>query len=197
MNIKRCGTCGMTTNDACGNPQCDISTTAFDVPVFAQLERRQAVMDITKKVMAEQAPILEKLAEYEKSEYMTMADKITQHSDPVLARREEVITSKGTKYDNGKADLTLIPMEAMEAMARAFMHGEKKYTRGNFKNGLETTRTLAAALRHIYEKLDRVDIDHESGVDTLGHAMAAIAMTIYNLKHHPEMDNRDKKGEKK
>lgn len=100
------------------------------------------------------------------------------------------LEEKGLKYDQGKPDLSILPIEALEAMAAAFTYGAKKYQRNNFKKGIEVNRTLAAALRHIYAKLNKQDFDIESGVDHLGHALAAIAMAIYTLKHKPELDDR-------
>lgn len=97
---------------------------------------------------------------------------------------------KGLKYDSGKPDLTIVPIEAIEEMARAFMYGARKYARGNFKKGLEVNRTLAAALRHIYAFANKEDKDPESGESHLAHALAALAMTVYNLKHNPNMDDR-------
>lgn len=111
--------------------------------------------------------------------------EIMEEQAPVLKKLEQ-----GTKYDQGKPDLTIVPVEAIESMARAFMYGAKKYSRGNFKKGLEVNRTLAAALRHIYAFSSGENLDPESGESHLSHALAALAMTVYNLKHNPQMDDR-------
>lgn len=89
----------------------------------------------------------------------------------------------GTKNDKAKADLTLCPLSALEAMARAFMLGEQKYGRHNFKGGMEGHRYLAAAMRHICEHERGVDIDPDSverGMPAphLGCALASIAMYL-------------------
>lgn len=84
----------------------------------------------------------------------------------------------GKKFDGGKPDLTLCPKAALEAMAEAFMYGEKKYGRNNYKQGLESHRLLAAAMRHLVDYKDVSTNDPESGRSHLGHALASIAMLL-------------------
>jgi hypothetical protein len=111
-------------------------------------------------------------------------------ADRVRAQELASPSNKGTKHDQGKPDLSILPIEALEAMAAAFTYGSRKYARNNFKKGLEVNRTLAAALRHIYAFLNKEDLDPESGESHLAHALAAVAMTVYNIKHNPNMDDR-------
>lgn len=110
----------------------------------------------------------------------------------------------GIKLDKDKPDLTLNPKRSLELMARAFMYGAAKYQRLNYRKGLDPVRCLSAALRHITEYTDWLDcqrasisttsteLDSESGVSHLGHALASIAMAIENLPNmtggHGEVD---------
>ena len=96
----------------------------------------------------------------------------------------------GLKFDGDKPALEMIPLDALEECAKAFMHGEKKYAAFNFTKGLHTRRTSAAALRHIYQAMWQDDLDSDSGNTHLGNAMAALAMTIYTIKNNPSFDNR-------
>lgn len=100
--------------------------------------------------------------------------------------------SKGTKADNSKPQLNLIPSEALTGMAKAFMYGAKKYNRFNFKKGLEYTRLTDAAMRHILQFLDGEEQDVESGEDHISHALASLAMLKYMMANRPEMDDRYK-----
>jgi rubredoxin len=178
MNLKRCGTCGMVTNEACGNPVCDVAPETLEVPGFAKLEQR--------------------------SEYMTMLDKITNHADPILERRKEVLSSvkeesKGTKYDSGKPPLSIIPREALEGCANAFGFGAKKYGRNNFKSGIEMNRLLDAVMRHLVAYASGESKDSESDLSHLDHALAALSMAKYMEINRPDLDDRykdNKKGEK-
>lgn len=89
------------------------------------------------------------------------------------------MSTGGKKFDNGKADLSLIPLSAMEEEAYAFMLGEQKYGRYNYCEGLESHRLVAAALRHILQYQNGEDLDSESGRSHLGHARACLAMLIH------------------
>lgn len=94
------------------------------------------------------------------------------------------------KYDGNKPNLALIPKEAMWAMASALDYGARKYSSDNFKEGMQIRRSLAAALRHIYQFLDGENVDQESGCMHLGNAMASLAMACYTLENRPEFDDR-------
>ena len=100
--------------------------------------------------------------------------------------------SEAVKYDNGKPDLTLVPIECLEMMAEGFAYGAQKYSRGNYRNsGMEWTRLAAACLRHVYQWLFVSTIDAESGCNHISLALCSLAMLSFQIKNHPEMDNRN------
>lgn len=101
-----------------------------------------------------------------------------------------IVANTGVKFDSGKPDMTDIPLEAMWQMGAAFTYGQKKYGKNNYRGGMQVSRQLAAAIRHIYQHLSGETIDPESGLSHLGHALASIAMACYTLKNHPKMDDR-------
>lgn len=100
---------------------------------------------------------------------------------------------QGRKDDQDKPDLSLLPKEALEAMAYAFMHGGKKYGRYNYRKGMQWHRPLAAALRHIVAFTAGENKDPESGHSHLGHALAAIAMVAVYQETATGTDTRYKK----
>ncbi len=108
-----------------------------------------------------------------------------QSNNPLLKLYKE-----GTKHDQDKPDLSLLPKELLEETAKAFMYGEKKYGRHNFRNGFDHHRPAAAALRHIVAYLSGEDNDAESGVSHLGHAAASIGMLLYCIKNKVGKDTR-------
>lgn len=70
--------------------------------------------------------------------------------------------TKGIKHDDNKVDLSLIPYEVLEEIARVLMHGARVYGRYNWQGGLDYTRLDGAALRHrgkFMDKLESHDID--------------------------------------
>jgi hypothetical protein len=103
------------------------------------------------------------------------------------------IVMTGKKYDAGKPDLSLIPLEALAEEARGFMLGEKKYGRYNYTGGMEASRLVAAALRHITQWMGGEDNDPESGASHLGHARCCLAMLIHTQQLGTLKDNRFKK----
>lgn len=95
------------------------------------------------------------------------------------------------KKDAGKYDPTMITIEMLELVSRVREFGAKKYARNNFKiTGFKYTRSLAAAIRHIWAFLGGEDNDPESGLSHLGHAICCLEHLIYDTKHHPENDDR-------
>jgi len=97
----------------------------------------------------------------------------------------------GTKYDNGKPDLSQVSWELVSLLGHVRVFGERKYSRSNWKRGFKVTRSCAAALRHIFQFLSGETDDPESGLPHLGHAVASLEHAIYDMIHHPENDDRD------
>jgi hypothetical protein len=96
------------------------------------------------------------------------------------------------KNDQGKPDLSFISYELVESVARVREFGAQKYSRNNWKKGFAVTRSCAAALRHIFLFLSGETLDSESGLCHLGHAVCCLEHAIYDMKHHPENDDRER-----
>lgn len=100
------------------------------------------------------------------------------------------VESGGVKYDEGKPDFTYISYELLEEIAKVRAFGAKKYEKDNWKKGFKITRSLAAALRHIFLFLTGETNDSESGHSHLAHAVCCLEHAIFDMKHHPENDDR-------
>lgn len=96
----------------------------------------------------------------------------------------------GLKYDQEKPDLSYISLELVSSVAQVREFGAKKYSRDNWKKGFKITRSLAAALRHIFLFLSGQTNDSESGLSHLAHAVCCLEHAIYDMTHHPENDDR-------
>lgn len=96
----------------------------------------------------------------------------------------------GTKHDEGKADLSLVPYIAVSTEALALGFGEKKYGRYNYTAGFDVSRLTAAALRHLYQYNNGETFDNESGLHHLGHARACLAMLLHCEQLGTLRDNR-------
>ncbi len=97
-----------------------------------------------------------------------------------------------TKFDQGKPQLTYISSELKEGLAAVRVFGARKYGKRNgWKLGFPYSRSLDAAERHITAFMDGEDIDPESGLCHLFHAVASLEHAIYDYKHHKSNDDRD------
>ena len=93
-------------------------------------------------------------------------------------------TSKATKHDQGKPPIGMINRVALEEEAKVLAFGAQKYgTRDNWKGGMEHTRLIDAALRHIIAYADGEELDPESGISHLAHARAGLGFLLYYKKH--------------
>lgn len=98
----------------------------------------------------------------------------------------------GTKNDQGKPRISLIPTSALNDMANAFGFGAAKYGDHNFRRGINMSRLLDAAYRHLNAFKEGEDLDPESGFSHLGHALASIAMASFMYYNRPDLDDRYK-----
>lgn len=98
----------------------------------------------------------------------------------------------GTKHDAGKPDYTYISQELLDGVVKVREFGARKYSRDNWKKGFTYTRSIAAALRHIYAFLWGENNDKESGLPHLYHAVCCLEHCIYDFVHRPQNDDRYK-----
>lgn len=103
--------------------------------------------------------------------------------------------NKGIKHDNGKPDLSILSLNALTQITRAFEFGAKKYGRYNYLGGMEWTRIASALLRHTYAWIWGEDYDKESGLHHLAHAGACVVMLLDYVMMGIGKDDRYKKPE--
>lgn len=97
---------------------------------------------------------------------------------------------EGIKHDDGKLPLGLIPPEAQLAEAAILRHGAAKYGKHNWRKGLEYSRVIDAALRHIMAWIGGEDLDAESGLSHLAHARCCLGFLIAYEASGPQNDDR-------
>lgn len=103
---------------------------------------------------------------------------------------------KASKNDQAKPDLSLLPKIFLEAVAKAFMVGEKKYGRYNYCKGHEASQLIAAAQRHLTAWFEGEENDPIDGQPHLGSVGACIAMLLRQQELGTLKDNRYKGEEK-
>lgn len=102
---------------------------------------------------------------------------------------------KALTYDSGKEPLAQLPWAAIDELSRVQMYGHSKYKDfNNYRKGMEVTRNLSCALRHIRDYLNGVDADPESGCNPLAHAMCRLAFVLQNIHDGVATDDRYLRG---
>lgn len=98
----------------------------------------------------------------------------------------------GVKHDAGKPPLELLPREALWRVAEVLGYGAQKYSKYNWRGGLEWTRVYGAVLRHLTAWADGEDLDGESGLSHLAHAGCGVCFLLQYSKDRPDLDDRYK-----
>lgn len=95
-----------------------------------------------------------------------------------------------------KPDLSLLPLDLLGIVTRAYEYGLVKYFRNNHRKGFETNRCIAAAMRHISDWNDRGQEYDKDAYEVAGMRVHHIGMAIFNLlcvldsiTNHPELVN--------
>lgn len=95
------------------------------------------------------------------------------------------------KHDTGKPPLSLLPRAALVEAAKALQYGSGKYSKYNHLQGADWSRWLDSALRHLYAWADREDLDSESGLSHLSHALGCLmVLSLYEQESLGTDDRR-------
>lgn len=105
-----------------------------------------------------------------------------------------VTTQEFVKYDEDKPDWRLLPPEVMEGIVMVLMHGAKKYDTFNWKKGTDWHRYYNAALRHLTAFWIGEDIDPDSELHHLDHALCCLVFLRY-FTMYPEYKKHDNRRE--
>lgn len=91
-----------------------------------------------------------------------------------------------------KPKMSLIPQLAQVEVAKVFTYGAEKYAEYNFSKGARNTTYCDAALRHINKYLRGQDLDDESNLNHLAHAISCLMMLLDNDLVGTSIENRNK-----
>ena len=85
----------------------------------------------------------------------------------------------GVKYDSKKPKMNLLPPKAIVEVAKVLTFGAQKYGPENWKE-LEDlqNRYLAGALRHIFAHMDGEQLDPETGLSHMAHALCCLLFKL-------------------
>lgn len=96
----------------------------------------------------------------------------------------------GVKYDEGKLRFDLIPPKVMQDLAEVYTMGAAKYEDRNWEQGIKFSRLYAAVQRHLHAYWSGQDLDVESALPHLAHAMWGMAAMLELSRTRPEFDDR-------
>lgn len=99
-------------------------------------------------------------------------------------------TVGGKKFDTEKVDIGLLSSVAVVEIAKVMTFGKKKYAAHNWRKGINYSRLLSAALRHIFAYLGGESKDPETGLSHLGHACCCLMFILEFEVTKPELDDR-------
>jgi len=109
--------------------------------------------------------------------------------------RENTDDSKANHFDEGKVRLDLLPGDALYGVCGVLAYGEKKYGRVNWQKGMPFHQLFGSAMRHIWQWFwFREDIDPESGLHHLDHAMCNLMFLREYTIHRKDFDDRPTMG---
>jgi len=96
----------------------------------------------------------------------------------------------GARFNDKKPDYSLIPLCTLEDEARVWMYGREKYAAWNWAKGMQWSVPLACALRHLAAWQRGEEVDAESGLPHLAHAICNLRMLALYARTYPEGDDR-------
>ena len=96
----------------------------------------------------------------------------------------------GLKYDSQKPRMDLLDPSFLEGVASVLSFGAQKYDAHNWRKGIEVSRLIAAAYRHIGTYNKGIDLDDESGLNHLYHAACCLMFASWIAENRPEFDDR-------
>lgn len=126
----------------------------------------------------------------ERCKLMVQAGKNKENILKVSTKKVQKQDTKAVKFDDNKPPLDLIPYSALELEAQVLAFGAQKYDAHNWRKGMNWSRLIGAALRHLNAYNAGENIDPESGLGHLGHARCCLAFLIEYQQEQLGTDDR-------
>jgi len=95
-----------------------------------------------------------------------------------------------TKYDAGKLDFALLPVDALEEIIKVLMYGAEKYSRDNWSNVGSWKTYFNALMRHSWAWWKGEDNDAETGLSHLAHAGCCVLFMLALVLRGKGKDDR-------
>ena len=96
------------------------------------------------------------------------------------------------KFDKGKPRISLLPLDILKGVSDVAGFGAKKYNDHNWRKGMDWTKLLDSCQRHIIEWSIGNDLDEESNLNHLDHAIINLMYLRWYIKNNKGNDDRFK-----
>ena len=103
------------------------------------------------------------------------------------------MTELGDRFNSGKSELSYILQfpNALRGVSNVASFGAEKYSRYNWKKGMEHMGLVDSMLRHLTSYADGEDVDPESGQRHVDHVSWNALALAEMVSIRPELDNRE------
>ena len=102
------------------------------------------------------------------------------------------------KFDNGKPPIHLVPPEAIIAASQVFAFGAQKYGENNWRMDIDNypySRHYSSIMRHLLAFNSGEDLDPESGLPHLHHALTQLMIFTMCEMEGVDVDDRFRHAE--
>ncbi len=99
---------------------------------------------------------------------------------------------EGAHFDKGKIRFDLLSPYALEELARIVTYGTVKYESRNWEKGMKWGKLFGSTMRHLWRFWSGEDLDPESKLPHLAHAMCCCMFLLDYSKYRREFDDRSK-----
>jgi len=110
----------------------------------------------------------------------------------MLPTHHDVERMKAIKYDSGKPRTDLLPPRVLLMVSKVLGFGAIKYKDYNYRKGkgLKFSQMYAATQRHILKWWDREDLDEETKLNHIYHAITELCMIADCIERKKGIDDR-------
>lgn len=110
-----------------------------------------------------------------------------------MSEKNYDLTKGGVKFDQDKPEWSLLPLQScLTGVIRVLMYGAKKYTRDNWRAGMPWQRVMDAAKRHIFAWEEGEDLDKETQLNHIDHALCELLFLRYYITNGVGKDDRSR-----
>jgi hypothetical protein len=98
---------------------------------------------------------------------------------------------KSERYNEGKIKWSLVHFDSIKDLPKVLEFGAKKYSKDNWKKGLDLNEILDSMQRHVSSVIDGEQHDPESTLHHMGHIMcnAMFYMYHYNKQQNEQQSS--------